>query len=246
MEWKLLILAFLIETRNQIRVPRFQFRRTPWTEDTKHYFRLSSPPFYQVYPPTVCQFTRNSKHPNLRDTALSGYDWRRSARCSRWEKHTFLCNGQNFIDYSICGVVRTPPRLMVPPSLRLRARTSGNYVLYIRQLFEEESFHLRPRPKLADFMIECDVSRSKKFLVGFEAEFVLLDPSGEPSRTVDPINAWSVTSGLAGYAKTCGRICGSHASFGNISSPTSYGRTESASNSYRSFESNCRNSCFDV
>ena len=64
--------------------------------------------------------------------------------------------------------------------------------------FEEEPFHLCPRRKLADFVIECEVSQSKKFLVGFEVEFVLLDPSGEPPRTVDPINAWSVTNGFRG------------------------------------------------
>jgi glutamine synthetase len=64
--------------------------------------------------------------------------------------------------------------------------------------FEEEPFHLCPRRKLADFVTECEASQSKKFLVGFEVEFVLLDPSGEPPRTVDAINAWSTTSGLRG------------------------------------------------
>lgn len=62
----------------------------------------------------------------------------------------------------------------------------------------DDPFHLCPRRKLADFLIKCETSHGRKFLVGFEIEFVLLDATGNPIQTVDNINGWSTTGGLRG------------------------------------------------
>lgn len=62
----------------------------------------------------------------------------------------------------------------------------------------DDPFHLCPRQKLSRFLADCETSHGRKFLVGFEIEFVLLDSSGDPLQTNDNVNSWCTTSGLRG------------------------------------------------
>lgn len=71
--------------------------------------------------------------------------------------------------------------------------------VYDRHVDEgDDPFHLCPRQKLSRFLKECETSHGRKFWVGFEIEFVLLDALGEPLRTNDNVNSWCTTSGLRG------------------------------------------------
>ncbi|KAI9678975.1 MAG: hypothetical protein M1822_007401 [Bathelium mastoideum] len=85
-------------------------------------------------------------------------------------------------------------------SLRICTFASGHASVqcFVWDTYSEEPFHLCPRRKLVDKLIEWESKLNVTFLTGFEIEFVLLDSSGQIPQTVDGISAWSTTAGLRG------------------------------------------------
>lgn len=86
------------------------------------------------------------------------------------------------------------------PSLRIcaYAPAHASVMCFVYDRYSEEPFHLCPKRKLADFLTDCETSHGKKFLIGFEVEFVLLDASGQAPQTIDTVGAWHTTNGLRG------------------------------------------------